>query len=60
MLDLLSTWAARPTPNVWLITRALSASWALSHREQATQILTDLTTKAGRIRPILRVLEKYG
>ncbi len=59
VLELLSTWAARPTPNVWLITRALSASWALSHREQATQILTDLTTKAGRIRPILRVLENY-
>lgn len=59
VLDLLSTWGTRPTPNVWLITRVLSSSWALPHRERATQILTDLTTKAGRIRPILRVLEKF-
>jgi hypothetical protein len=60
VLDLLATWAARPTPNVWLLTRALSASWTLAHREQATRILQELAKQAGMIRPIVRALERFA
>ncbi|GAB4581802.1 MAG: hypothetical protein Fur0022_45520 [Anaerolineales bacterium] len=59
VLDLLSKWAARPKPNVWVITRALSASWAQHYPEQATRILNTLAAQAGMIRPIVRALERY-
>jgi len=59
ILDLLSQWAARPEPNVWLITHVLSASWAQNHREEAARILNELAVQAGMIRPILRALERH-
>lgn len=58
VLDLLAEWTKRPTPNTWLITRALSASWAQSHREQAVGILNDLAAHTGMTRPIVRALDK--
>ena len=60
IFDLLTDWASHPKPNIWLITRALSASWALSHREQATRILNALAAQAGMIRPIVRTLDKFS
>jgi len=58
VLDLLSQWASRIEPNVWVITRILSASWAKVHHEQATRILNVLARQAGMIRPIVRALER--
>lgn len=59
VLDLLSQWATHSKPNVWIITRALSASWARAYREQAVQILNNLAAQAGMIRPIVRALERH-
>lgn len=59
VIDLLTEWANRPKTNVWLLTRALSASWAQSHAERATHILNDLAAQVGMIRPIVRALEKH-
>lgn len=59
VFDLLSQWIARPEPNVWVITHALSASWAQAHHEQAIRTLETLAEKAGMIRPILRALERH-
>ena len=59
VLDLLAQWATRPEPNVWVITRALSASWAQAHHKQATLILNALAQQAGMIRPIIRALERH-
>lgn len=60
VLDLLSEWAARPKPNVWIITRTLSASWAQNHAAQATRTLRALAAQTGMIRPIIRTLERFG
>jgi hypothetical protein len=59
VFELLSQWASRSKPNVWVITRTLSASWAQAHHDQATRILNALAQQAGMIRPIVRALERH-
>ena len=59
VLALLRTWAERPEPNVWLITRALSASWSKNHSPAAVGVLKRLAETTGEIRPVLRALERH-
>ncbi len=59
VLDLLSGWARRTEPNVWVITRALSASWSLGESVQALEILQKLADRVGEIRPVVRAMERH-
>lgn len=59
VLELLSDWAQRPEPNVWLITQVLSASWALNHKVKAITILQRLSAQAGLTRPIIRAIARF-
>jgi hypothetical protein len=60
VFDLLTEWATQPKPNLWLITRTLSSSWAQAHPEKSIRLLNDLAAQAGMIRPIVRTLDKFG
>ena len=59
VLTLLEDWTARSDPNVWVITRALSASWALNNSPSAIFILNKLVQRVGDIRPIGRALARH-
>lgn len=59
-LDLLDTWAGRPDPNIWVITRALSAAWSQEHSAEAVRILNKLAGTAGEIRSIQRARERHN
>jgi hypothetical protein len=58
VLSILAGWADREDPNVWVITRSLSGSWAQSYREAGIAILETLVRQQGRIRPIDRALQR--
>ncbi len=59
LLNLLDHWAAQPDPNIWLITRALSANWASGHSPQAIAILQKLADNAGPLRAVRRAMERH-
>lgn len=59
VLALLELWAARPEPNVWVITRALSASWALDHSPTALHVLDRLAQTLGEVRSIQRARARH-
>lgn len=60
VLVLLETWSGEPEPNTWVITRALSASWARRHSPQAVDILKKLAGRVGKIRSVRRALERHA
>ena len=60
MLGLLADWVERTEPNVWVITRAASASWAQEQSEEMRALLEALEARVGRIRPVLRALERHA
>jgi len=63
ILNLLTDWSTDKHPNVWVITRTLSGSWAASHPHQAAAIIKILYTKVGETKNItnaLRALERHG
>jgi hypothetical protein len=59
VLGLLSAWSEQEDPNVWVITRALSASWAQNHSPAAISILQKLSETAGALRAIQRASERH-
>jgi hypothetical protein len=59
VLSMLGGWVDREEPNIWVITRVLSASWAQGHTERSTGLLTRLSEKVGDNRPIARALERH-
>ena len=54
ILEWLDSWAGRETPNVWVITRAASSTWAQAHSDRVLAVLDKLAGSVGRIRPIKR------
>gem|GEM_PF-630217 len=63
VLRQVSAWGAEPRPNVWVISRTLSGSWAASHPREVKSILRDLYAKVGKTKEIahaLRALERHG
>ncbi|MBL7161598.1 MAG: HEAT repeat domain-containing protein [Anaerolineales bacterium] len=63
VLGLLADWGAESRPNVWVITRALSGSWAASHPKAVEAILRTLHSKVRKTKEItnaLRALERHG
>ena len=56
---ILTTWSQRSEPNVWVITRALSGSWAQANSERAVLILNQLAKQIGQIRAIKRALSHH-
>ncbi len=60
VLGLLHDWARQPDPNVWVITRALSASWAQEHAARAVAILRRLAANAGPSRAVARAVGRLG
>ena len=54
VLELVGIWAQADEPNVWVITRVLSASWAQDHHENALRALNMLAERVGEIRPVTR------
>ena len=63
VLALLTDWSAAKYPSIWVITRTLSSSWAVSHPQEVETILTNLYAKVGETKNItnaLRALERHG
>lgn len=46
-LALLTTWAARPIPETWIISQVLSGSWAAAHPREVESILKMLEDRTG-------------
>lgn len=59
VLDLLDGWAGREDPNLWVITRAVSAGWAQGHSERCLRILKRLEERVGENRSISRAMERH-
>ncbi len=59
VLEILSAWAGEEDPNLWVITRVLSASWAQSHSRAALSILQKLAANRGEQRSISRAMERH-
>jgi hypothetical protein len=57
VLELLMLWASEPQPNVWVVSRVLSASWVAAYPAQAKAILGELSTKSGASSQVKRVVE---
>ncbi|GAB4396129.1 MAG: hypothetical protein OHK0052_16970 [Anaerolineales bacterium] len=47
VLALLTTWAARPIPEAWIISQVLSGSWAAAHPREVESILKTLEDRTG-------------
>lgn len=63
ILALLTDWSTEKHPNMWVITRTLSSSWAVSHPQEIQAILANLHTKVGDTKNItsaLQALERHG
>lgn len=63
VLELLNHWRAEPRPNVWVICRVLSGSWAATYPHEVTSILKNLKEKVGERKPILncvKALQRHG
>ncbi len=63
VLETLRSWAARPSPPLGVICRALSHPWAATHAAEAHALLDDLARRYGQRRMItnaLRALERYN
>jgi len=57
VMELLALWAAEPHPNVWVISRVLSASWAVSYSMEAEAILQVLSSKTGAASQVKSAVE---
>ena len=55
----LRSWAQNENPNVWLITRSLSASWTREYPSARMEILDLLAGTVGNIRAVQRAKEKF-
>lgn len=63
VLELLAHWVTEPRPNVWVIGRTLSGSWAVSHPVEVKSILHTLQAKVGERKSItnaLKALARHG
>ncbi|MBE9525324.1 MAG: HEAT repeat domain-containing protein [Chloroflexi bacterium] len=63
VLGLLGYWVSTPHPNVWLITRSVSGSWAVSHPKDIRAILMELQSKTRGNKEIsnaLNALQRHG
>lgn len=63
ILELLSTWANDTQPNIWVIARTLSGSWASERAESALNILHKLASQNGSNKQIsnaLKALVRHG
>jgi hypothetical protein len=63
VLSLMADWAQEPEPNTWVITRALSASWAMGEVESALNILRQLGLQNAppkQIAQALQALMRHG
>jgi hypothetical protein len=60
VLAWLEEWTGREAPNVWVITRSASSAWAQEHSGAVLEILEKLAGRVGRIRPILRAIERHS
>jgi hypothetical protein len=63
ILDLLASWASGSSPNIWVIAKTLSASWAAVHHVRALAILETIQSRTGKTKEVtnaLRALERHG
>jgi len=63
VLKLLAYWASAPHPNVWLIARSISGSWAASYPQEVGPILMQLQSKTKKNKEIsnaLKALQRHG
>jgi len=63
VLGLLKHWGAEPRPNVWVICRVLSGSWAATYPQEVKSILINLKEKVGQRKSILnaiKALRRHG
>jgi len=63
VLSLLLDWVSDPHPNVWLIARSISGSWAASYPQEVASILLTLQSKTKRTKEIsnaLKALQRHG
>lgn len=62
VLALLTTWAARPIPEAWIISQVLSGSWAAAHPREVESILKTLEERTGTtslITNVRRALQRH-
>ena len=57
VMELLALWGGEPHPNVWVISRVLSASWAASYPMEAEAILQGLSSKTGAASQVKSAVE---
>jgi hypothetical protein len=63
VLGLLALWAAETRPNSWVISRALSTSWAANHPAETESILQELSSKSGttsQVNSAIEALARHG
>ena len=63
VLELLSAWSKDQDPNIWVICRALSESWAAQCPEEVEPILKEIRTKTQETRQItntVKALRRHG
>jgi hypothetical protein len=63
VLALLAYWVSTPQPNVWLIARSVSGSWAASYPQEVGSILMQLQSKTKKNKEIsnaLKALQRHG
>jgi len=63
VLALLLDWVSAPHPNVWLIARSISGSWAASYPQETSAVLRTLQSKTKRTKEIsnaLKALQRHG
>jgi len=61
--ELLTTWAAEPEPDTWMIAKALSSAWAARSPAESEAILHAIETRVGEDRSIeraKRALARHG
>ena len=63
MLNLLSIWSKEADPNIWVICRVLSGSWAVNYSTEVESILLEIKTKTREtnlINSTKKALKRHG
>jgi hypothetical protein len=63
VLALLINWGTEPHPNLWVISKTISASWAASYSTEVESLLQTLHAKVGNRKQItntLKALQRHG
>jgi len=63
ILNLLSVWSKEADPNVWVICRVLSGSWAVNYSSEVESILLEIKTKTREtnlINSTIKALKRHG